>query len=189
MPANFLVTDFLLRLSRGRAVSQPDVVLHVLERRAGCLTVAAFRIKIDVYVQLAGTPVCIRTKRRDIMKRNRVEELLQRSERCCCKQCGGPLEPRIIVYNKYGGSGAELYCARCQKIEYGTEPEVYQAAKAFVDQVGFNHFVDLEENDRTYMLNIAKVCEILSWGSKYWGILGKRGFNVELQLPEPPEEE
>ena len=85
------------------------------------------------------------------MKKNRMEDLISRSERCCCKQCGGKLEIRIVVYNKYGGSGAELYCDHCQKIEYGTEPEIYRAAKDFVDRLGFNHFVDLEENERTYM--------------------------------------
>ena len=122
------------------------------------------------------------------MKRNRMEDLVSRSERCCCKQCGGKLEVRIVVYNKYGGSGAELYCDHCQKIEYGTEQEIYRAAKNFVDRLGFNHFVDLEENERTYMLNIAKVCEILSWGGKYWGLLGKDGFNIDLELPEDEDE-
>lgn len=122
------------------------------------------------------------------MKKNRMEDLISRSERCCCKQCGGKLEIRIVVYNKYGGSGAELYCDHCQKIEYGTEPEIYRAAKDFVDRLGFNHFVDLEENERTYMLNIAKVCEILSWGTKYWGLLGKDGFTISLELPDEEEE-
>lgn len=121
------------------------------------------------------------------MGMNRMEELIIRSERCCCKQCGGKLEIRVVVYNKYGGSGAELYCNQCQKIEFGTEPEIYQAAKAFVDRLGFNHFVDLEENERTYKLNIAKVCEILGWGSKYWGILDGMGFHVEMTLPEEDE--
>ena len=65
---------------------------------------------------------------------------------------------------------------------------MYKAAKTFVDSTGFNHFVDLEENERTYMLNIAKVCEIMSWGAKYWGIMTKKGFNIELQLPPDDEE-
>lgn len=115
---------------------------------------------------------------------DRSRELQVRSERCCCKQCGGKLEVRLIIYNKYGGAGAELYCDNCKKIEFGTEPEIYQAAKYFVDSLGFNHFTDLEENERTYMLNIAKICEIMAWGSKYWGILNQDGFNVELTIPE-----
>lgn len=122
------------------------------------------------------------------MKKKRVEDMIARSERCVCKQCGGPLELRIVVYNKYGGSGTELFCPNCAKIEYGTEPEIFRAAKDFVERAEFNHYVDLEETERTRMLNISKVCEILSWGSKYWGILEKSGFNVELNLPEEYED-
>ena len=94
------------------------------------------------------------------------------------------MDVRLIIYNKYGGSGTELYCENCRKIEFGTEPEIYQAAKYFVDSLGFNHFTDLEENERTYMLNIAKVCEILSWGTKYWGILDQEGFNTPLKIED-----
>ena len=122
------------------------------------------------------------------MKAKRAEEMIARSERCVCKQFGGQLEIRIIVYNKYGGSGAELYCPHCQKIEYGTEPEIYRAAKDFVDCTGFNHFVDLEETERTYLLNVAKVGEILSWGTKYWGLTDKNGFTIPLQLSDEDEE-
>ena len=58
-----------------------------------------------------------------------------------------------------------------------------------MDRTGFNHFVDLEENDRTYMLNIAKVGEILSWVTKYWGLTGKDGFNIPLSLPDDDEDD
>ena len=108
----------------------------------------------------------------------RIDEMKEREKRCCCKHCGGHLEIRVIIFNKYGGAGAELYCPSCEKIEFGTEPEIYQAAKTFVDELGFNHFLDLEDNERTYMLNIAKVCEILSWGCKHLGILGKSGLHI-----------
>ncbi|UWG98369.1 hypothetical protein LPY66_06075 [Dehalobacter sp. DCM] len=104
----------------------------------------------------------------------------EREKRCCCKHCGGPLEIRVIIFNKYGGAGAELFCPSCEKIEFGTEPEIYEAAKTFVDELDFNYFHDLEENDRTYKLNISKVCEILSWGCKNWGILDKNGMKISL---------
>lgn len=119
---------------------------------------------------------------------NRTEEQLKRAEHCVCKMCGSKLEVKIVIYNKYGGSGSELYCDHCKKIEYGTEPEIYQAAKYFVDTLGFNHFTELEENERSYMLNIAKVCEILSWGSKYWGILGPSGFKIPLETNKTYED-
>lgn len=106
----------------------------------------------------------------------RVDRMQIREKRCCCKYCGGSLEIRMVIFNKYGGAGAELYCPNCEKIEFGTEPEIYEAAKIFVDEIGFNHFLDLEENDRTYKLNIAKVCDILSWGCNHWGILDESGL-------------
>ena len=43
------------------------------------------------------------------------EELLERKKHCVCKQCGGELETALIIYNKYGGAGEELYCPNCQK--------------------------------------------------------------------------
>lgn len=110
------------------------------------------------------------------MANNRKERLEERALRCCCKQCGGSLETRIVIFNRYGGSGIELYCPHCEKIEYGTEKEIYEAAKEFVDSIGFNYYLDLEENERSYMLNIAKVCEIMGWGARYWGILNEKGF-------------
>jgi len=113
----------------------------------------------------------------------RVDEMKQREKRCCCKHCGGSLEIKVIIFNKYGGSGAELYCSKCEKIEFGTEPEIYQAAKTFVDELGFNYFMDLEDNERTYKLNIAKVCEILSWGYQHWGLLDENGLNNLLTEP------
>ncbi len=107
----------------------------------------------------------------------------RRNRRCCCKMCGGLIEQRVIIYNKYGGSGLELFCPSCKKIEYGTEPEIYQMAKYFVDTFDFNHFSDVEA-DRAYMLSIAKVCEILMWGFKNTGLLGESGFKVNLDMQE-----
>lgn len=97
--------------------------------------------------------------------------------------CGGAIEPRVIIYNKYGGSGLELFCPTCNKIEYGTEPELYMVAKKFVDTFDFNHFSDMEA-DRGYMHNIAKVCEILMWSFKNTGLLDESGFKVTLKMQE-----
>lgn len=107
------------------------------------------------------------------------DKILQRAERCVCKSCGGKLEPRIIIYNKYGGSGLELYCNRCQKIEFGTEPEIYRLAKDFVYNVEFDYFVEMEQDERNLMLNIAKVCEILSWNFRKLEILDASGLKKD----------
>lgn len=111
------------------------------------------------------------------------DNLKSRSQRCCCKMCGGPIEQRVIIYNKYGGSNLELFCPVCGKIEYGTEPEIYKLAKQFVDKFDFNHFTDMEPN-RGYMHNIAKVCEILMWSYKNSGLLDEAGFKVKLEMQE-----
>lgn len=103
------------------------------------------------------------------------DELKKRAERCCCKQCGGKLEIRLITYDQYGGAGEELFCPNCQRIEYGTEVEIYQAAEEMVDQMGFNYFPELEENERSRRLNIAKVCEILAWFCKKKNLINDQG--------------
>lgn len=113
------------------------------------------------------------------MDRNKMLE--HRAQICCCKYCGSPLEVRMWIYNKFGGAGAELYCPECNKIEFGTAPEIYEMAKDFIDANEFDYYFDLENNEETYRMNIAKVCEILSWCCKEWNILGKDGFNLNKE--------
>lgn len=104
------------------------------------------------------------------------EKMKKRVGRCVCKQCGGELEMRVIIYNKYGGQGIELYCSNCQKIEYGTERDIYLLAKEFVENVEFNYFPDMEEGKRSFELNVAKVCEILSWTLRKLDVTDENGI-------------
>lgn len=106
-------------------------------------------------------------------------EMYKRAERCCCKMCGSPIQPKVIVYDRYGGHGIELYCEKCQKIEYGTEPKIYALAKDFIDQFEFNYFPDMEENSYCERLNIAKLCEMFSWLFEEIGLLGEDGIEEE----------
>ena len=103
----------------------------------------------------------------------------KRAERCVCKMCGSALESRLVVYNHYGGSGVELYCPHCQRIEYGTEEAIYQLAKSFVESVEFDYFTDLEEGERHYQLNISKVCELLAWVYRRMQILDADGIKED----------
>ena len=98
-----------------------------------------------------------------------------RAERCVCKQCGTRLEAKVVIYNRYGGSGLELYCPHCQKLEYGTEPEIFELASDFVDSVEFDYFVDMEEGPHHTELNVAKVCEMLAWVYRKTGVLSSGG--------------
>ena len=102
--------------------------------------------------------------------------LEQRSKRCVCKFCGHPLKSKFIIFNKYGGQGMELFCEHCQRIEYDVEPEIYQLAKQFVDDFEFNYYLDMDENNISRELNIAKINEILSWAMKKVGILTEEGL-------------
>lgn len=105
--------------------------------------------------------------------------IAERAERCVCKMCGGPLEPKIVIYNKYGGSGLELYCPHCNKIEYGTEPEIYKLAKDYVEHVEYDYFTEMEEGRRHFELNISKVCETLSWVMKCLEVQDSKGIHPD----------
>ncbi len=105
--------------------------------------------------------------------------IVERSERCVCKMCGGPLEPKIVIYNKYGGSGLELYCPHCHKIEYGTEPEIYKLAKDYVENMEYDYFTEMEAGKANFELNVAKVCETLSWIMKRLEVQDSKGIHKE----------
>ena len=105
----------------------------------------------------------------------------QRCDRCVCKMCGSTLEMRVIIYNKFGGEGMEMYCPNCKRIEYGTEREIYQLAKEFVENVEFDYFPEMEEGTRNYQLNIAKVCEILGWSLRKTKMIDEYGVKEQYK--------
>ena len=121
--------------------------------------------------------------RRKAVQRVNPDKIFERAKRCVCKSCGGALEAKIIIYNKYGGSGLELYCPVCGKIEYGTEPDIYRLAKGFVYNVEFDYFPEMEPNEDNLKLNIAKMCEILSWHFRKLGLLDSGGVHTD-KLPD-----
>lgn len=111
---------------------------------------------------------------------NRVETLKRRAKRCRCKFCGGKLSVKRISLSEFEDARIELYCDACQQIEYGVEPEIYQSAENFVDNLEFNHYPDLDQNPRTRRMNIAKVCEVMGWGFKNTGLLTEEGFTASV---------
>lgn len=50
-----------------------------------------------------------------------------------------------------------------------------------MDRLKFNIYADLDDNEKTRRMNIAKVCEIMAWGDKNLGILDGNGFNVPVK--------
>lgn len=115
---------------------------------------------------------------------DRLTLLKERTQRCCCKYCGSLLEIRRIVFTDIPESKIEIFCSQCNKIEYGVEKEIYQSAKYFVEESGFNHYPQLDATEQTQKMNIAKVCEIMSWVVQHIGILDEHGFTVPIALEE-----
>ena len=115
----------------------------------------------------------------------RIKALKKRVQRCKCKYCGGELVVRQLAFNHIEEARIEIFCSRCNRMEYGVEPEVYLAAKYFVEQSGFNCFPELEDNENTQRMIIAKVCEILTWQNRYIGILDdEEGYTIDIKPKE-----
>ena len=118
----------------------------------------------------------------DYKSNSRLNMLKGRTKRCVCKYCGGDLRLKRIVFSSYEESRIEIFCKECNRMEFGVEPEIYLSAKFFVEETGFDFFEDMDNNERTKQMTIAKVCEIMSWQDMNFGILDKEGFKVPLNL-------
>lgn len=110
------------------------------------------------------------------------ERLKKRVRRCRCSYCGGDLELRKLTYSSYDISKLEIYCNHCKRIEYGVEPEIYEVAEYYVDELSFDYYKDLDNNIRKREMNIAKISEIIDWGCRNLGLLTEDGFVVPLDL-------
>lgn len=110
----------------------------------------------------------------------RIEVLKRRVKRCVCKYCGGNLKLKRIIFSEHEDARVEIFCRNCDRIEYGVEPELYQSAKYFVEELAFNCFPNLDDNEQTRRMNVAKVCEIMAWSHKDLGIITEEGFQIPL---------
>ena len=115
---------------------------------------------------------------------DRIDLLKKRTKRCVCKYCGSPLEIRRIIYGKIEDARVEIFCSNCSRIEFGTEPELYQIAKYFVEEMKYNAYPDLDSSEKTKQMSIAKATEIISWGCQNLGIIGEDGFIVPIHIDE-----
>ena len=113
---------------------------------------------------------------------DRIEALKRRLQRCVCKYCGGSLSLKRITFSDFETARLEIFCDGCERIEYGVEPEIYRSAENFIDAVDFQYYPDLEDNERTRRMNVAKVCEILSWGYRNAGLLNADGFTIPIDM-------
>lgn len=111
---------------------------------------------------------------------DRVETLKRRKKRCVCKYCGGPLVIRRILFSDVADARVELYCEACERIEYGVEPEIYQSACNFVDNLDVDFYDTLDDNSKKHQMNVAKISEIMAWGFRNTGLLTADGFTVAM---------
>ncbi|MBO5139792.1 MAG: hypothetical protein J6A10_03115 [Peptococcaceae bacterium] len=113
---------------------------------------------------------------------SRIEKLKKRAGRCVCKFCGGSLCIRQIVFNDIDEARVEIFCEHCDVIEYGVEPELYHCAVGFIENTEFNCYEGMDDNEKTKSMNIAKVCEILTWSYKNMGFLSADGFAIPEKI-------
>ena len=78
----------------------------------------------------------------------------------------------------------ELFCELCNKMEFGTEKEIYLIAQSYVEQFAINYYADLGESSKVKKMNIANVCNILSWALQNMGYCNKKGFVIPPQITE-----
>lgn len=121
-----------------------------------------------------------------VLSTDRLALLKERTEHCCCKYCGGALEIRRILFNDIGLSKIEIFCSQCSKIEYGVEKEIYQSARYFVEESGFDHYPQLDATEQTQKMNVAKVAEIMSWIMQHTGLLNRSRLHRALSLSTKP---
>ena len=115
---------------------------------------------------------------------SRLEMLKGRTKRCVCKYCGSPLKLRQIIFSELDDARIEIFCKSCNRIEFGVEPEIYQSARFFIEQTGFNYFQSMDNTDAVLQMNTAKVCELMSWVCQNLGVLNDTGFTIPLDLNE-----
>lgn len=120
----------------------------------------------------------------DFKSKKRIDMLKKRTKRCVCKYCGGRLKLRRIIFSDYEEARIEIFCKDCNRIEFGIEPEIYASAKYFVENSKYNCYPDLDDNEKTKQMTIAKICEIMAWQDQNIGILNNEGFCVSLNLNE-----
>lgn len=111
-----------------------------------------------------------------------VQALRTRVNRCKCSYCGSELILRRISYGNAEEGRLDLFCPSCNRIEYGVEPEIYQIAKYYIDEIGFDYYAELDESIRKTRMNMAKVCEMMQWCCKNLGLLNQDGFTTEVQM-------
>lgn len=106
----------------------------------------------------------------------RLDMLKSRAQRCVCKSCGGALSLRQIDFNDFEDARIEIFCDRCDRLEFGIEPEIFASAQYYVDEFKVNFYPDMGDNALTRKMSVAGIASIMSWALQDLGYLNKDGF-------------
>lgn len=114
----------------------------------------------------------------------RLEVLKERRRHCVCKYCGHELEIKQIVFSELDDARTELFCPNCQKLDYGVEKIIYDNAKYYIAENRFNMFPDLDDNQMSQRMTIAKTAEIMTWICQHTEVLTDTGFTIPVDEVE-----
>lgn len=112
----------------------------------------------------------------------RVSRLQKRLKRCVCKSCGGSLILKKMTYGKIEEGRIEIFCPKCNRIEYGVEEDVYRVAKYFVNVMEWDYFSDVENGEKKERMNVRKASEIINWSLEALGMIGDEGFRYPVKI-------
>lgn len=121
---------------------------------------------------------------RERKESERIQKLNVRTSHCVCKYCGSRLSLRKVTYAAYDEAKIDIYCENCNRMENGTEPLIYKMAEYFVDDMQFDYYPELDPSISKRRMNIAVICDIISWGFKNVGLINDKGFTVDLNVNE-----
>lgn len=121
---------------------------------------------------------------REKKESERIAKLSKRTSHCICKYCGNRLSLRKVTYAAYDEAKIDIYCENCGRMENGTEPLIYKMSSYFVDDMQFDYYPELDPSTSKRRMNIAVVCDIISWGFKNAGLIDDNGFTVALNVDE-----
>lgn len=108
--------------------------------------------------------------------------LRNRAKRCVCRYCGNKLSLRKITYAAYDEAKIETYCELCERLESGTEPEIWKLAVHYVDDMRYDHFPNFDDSATKRKMNIAAVCDVFAWAYRCAGILSDQGFKPGIEI-------
>jgi len=119
---------------------------------------------------------------REKKESERIKKLSVRTSHCICKYCGNHLSLRKLTYAAYDEAKIDIYCETCGRMENGTEPLIYKMAAYFVDDMQFDYYPELDPSATKRRMNIAVVCDIITWGFKNAGLIDDTGFTIALDV-------